>query len=648
MANFDADAGRRPADNEHAVSGPRRTRNHVLEDISRRAFEAALPDEWVVRSIPKDYGIDTEVEVFENGQSTGSIFKVQLKSTETIKTQAPSQKISIGHLSYWLKLDVPVMIALFVKSTGAFYYRWASSHDPGIGGWSKQTTTVKYLGRDDEIDGRASDIRDEVMLLRELRLKRLPRPLPVRLSCKIATISNSKFIHQFRKKLREAQLDDAINVVVDAQSPALLIEATKNHLKIANPLNTGSFTAHATPEVPVAEDEEQLTGNALVLLAAFLSSNENANQAAEILEHDLLGGVIWNGLEVASLLAMGLGASRRPDLALEYVAACFSIHGIACYELVQTYLAPVLVLANDLEEHLRPPLISLMLAVVEAALEAGEREIAGQVYFNLGRIFRISNEPIGAMAHYNLAQEYRPEYRLSSDYWGIYGGAQFRAGNYRGSSESYAKAWQLDGGVNHALLPEYADALLFAGKFEECEDLLDGRQYPGRFGRLLNVNRIAVRQIRRVTGLSSQDRVPELDELASNLNEEAVVELLRHTDALDPRLWQALFEINGEQSAELAVTVARLWTKSAAAWATAAVLVFQSDQRSELLTSVLQTGLVDAPDEFDQALSAAASERLSSAQVSELLNLLDDVSGSWDQERRPPFRQLDDRSDGVG
>lgn len=51
---------------------PTRPRSHTLEDESRRAFAALLPSEWVVRSLPSDYGIDEQVEVFDKeGQATG-------------------------------------------------------------------------------------------------------------------------------------------------------------------------------------------------------------------------------------------------------------------------------------------------------------------------------------------------------------------------------------------------------------------------------------------------------------------------------------------------------------------------------------------------------------------------------------------------
>ncbi len=85
---------------------PKRPREHVLEDESRRALEAIMPAGWVVRPVDRgDYGVDAEIEVFESGLSTGLTFKVQLKATDA--RRSPSVRVTAEHLRYWVSLDVP-------------------------------------------------------------------------------------------------------------------------------------------------------------------------------------------------------------------------------------------------------------------------------------------------------------------------------------------------------------------------------------------------------------------------------------------------------------------------------------------------------------------------------------------------------------
>ena len=65
-----------------------RTRNHLIEDESRLFFKKSLPKFWVCRDKNDDYGIDCEVEIFDNkGNSTGLVFWVQLKGTDSDKNK---------------------------------------------------------------------------------------------------------------------------------------------------------------------------------------------------------------------------------------------------------------------------------------------------------------------------------------------------------------------------------------------------------------------------------------------------------------------------------------------------------------------------------------------------------------------------------
>lgn len=61
-----------------------RPREHVLADEGRRHFEMQLGP-WVYHRLDyhgQDYGVDGQVEVFENGQTTGYKFEVQIKGTD--------------------------------------------------------------------------------------------------------------------------------------------------------------------------------------------------------------------------------------------------------------------------------------------------------------------------------------------------------------------------------------------------------------------------------------------------------------------------------------------------------------------------------------------------------------------------------------
>jgi len=90
---------------------PNRPRSHQVSDESRRAFERSLPSHWVFRPQYPDYGIDGEVEVFdEAGKSTGLRFYVQLKATDGTDEEARSVRITRENGRYYHALDLPVLM----------------------------------------------------------------------------------------------------------------------------------------------------------------------------------------------------------------------------------------------------------------------------------------------------------------------------------------------------------------------------------------------------------------------------------------------------------------------------------------------------------------------------------------------------------
>ncbi len=95
----------------------KRPHQHEIDDKACALLKLALPDGWVYRELPKDYGIDGEVEVFCQGRSTGVFFKVQVKGTEKPSFLTDGRTISFplrtDHASYFCdELLAPVFLML--------------------------------------------------------------------------------------------------------------------------------------------------------------------------------------------------------------------------------------------------------------------------------------------------------------------------------------------------------------------------------------------------------------------------------------------------------------------------------------------------------------------------------------------------------
>lgn len=89
----------------------KRVRNHVIEDLSEKIMTSFLPDEWIIRKINKDYGIDYEIEIVNDEFVSGNRIWIQLKGKEIIHIRTkelidPSgEKIEKNYISYSLSVD---------------------------------------------------------------------------------------------------------------------------------------------------------------------------------------------------------------------------------------------------------------------------------------------------------------------------------------------------------------------------------------------------------------------------------------------------------------------------------------------------------------------------------------------------------------
>jgi tetratricopeptide (TPR) repeat protein len=132
-----------------------RSRSHILEEESRRAFVNSLPPAWTWEKKDPDYGLDMEVVIFENGKKTNKVLWFQLKGTESVKRSNGIIPFSIEtkYLKHFEGCHLPVIILLWIKPENSFHYLFAqryireqlSVENPG---WrSQKTVTIKFASQ---------------------------------------------------------------------------------------------------------------------------------------------------------------------------------------------------------------------------------------------------------------------------------------------------------------------------------------------------------------------------------------------------------------------------------------------------------------------------------------------------------------------
>jgi len=74
----------------------------------------------------KDYGIDAQVETVTNGEPTGQLIAIQIKSGESYFAESDENEIvyrpDAKHVEYWLRHGLPVIIALYNPSEDRFFW----------------------------------------------------------------------------------------------------------------------------------------------------------------------------------------------------------------------------------------------------------------------------------------------------------------------------------------------------------------------------------------------------------------------------------------------------------------------------------------------------------------------------------------------
>lgn len=111
-----------------------RIKPHEVDTRARKMVPLAIPDEWEYREATgRDYGIDMEVELFNEGISIGQFIKVQIKGTEkdiVFKNGISSFNLPKKFLKYSERFITPIILAVCPVNVGngMFYYIWVQEY----------------------------------------------------------------------------------------------------------------------------------------------------------------------------------------------------------------------------------------------------------------------------------------------------------------------------------------------------------------------------------------------------------------------------------------------------------------------------------------------------------------------------------------
>ena len=448
---------------------PQRPRAHRLESESRRHFRGLLPEGWVFRDETPDYGIDGEVEIFDNaGNSAGFRFYVQLKATDRLDSAFASQvRLRRETVDYYLSLSRPILLVSYHSGSQRLYWRWFHFLDPYYGGFGKKWVRVSFAKAN--LWGPQTPATIET----DLRLRRLvetgPLVLPVTVSL---TVSGSSVV---------------------GATPAAHIAAfrrlTRRHPTL---VEWSAPTADRGSYISVFVESEKACA---VLCRRFIATLHfrDATIRPPLFAYDLLlviamacsvAGQDLLGVRLALIATAHSSLVSNPDCFFRVAALLARNHRIVeALDLAETIIkrkgprwaADSLQVQAMLQTQLSDGEHAFLRTYLERRIEwaaAGSDSDVAMAHYNLANYLRARAEYREALNHYLSARRCDRRYLRRDYFCQEVAGVLFESRRYGLSARLYKAV--LAAGRSPEVKPLLADALMFSGRYAEAQRHLRG------------------------------------------------------------------------------------------------------------------------------------------------------------------------------
>jgi len=609
---------------------PQRSRSHELEDESIQAFTSLLPSRWVSRSKERDYGIDREVEIFDDdGRSTGLTFLVQLRATDDPK-RASKVRLEADELDYFHQLDLPVAVFRYGSPEKGFFWQWEEM----IAARTKLKADQKrftYNFQDNEqwTGDSAAAIRRTLETRRELRNLPPGVALPLRLDLSGVPVNDR---YRIESAVAELLRQCGKAVVRAPQTP----QALEIHAQVeAGYLRVRIDSVTSVSFVLADLDANEIAASILYGLALLLGRQR----------------LFWHSRALVRTLI-------RLDLPHRSQPLAFMVCSTAIGDLSDSVALAILNGLHRQDSEYNAPMAMLLL---RSASDAADRETAvkqfyeagleaaaswgaehqAAVHYSLANFYRANQKTGLAVRHYKKALRLRPAY-LSTGYFLIeFAGVLYGAGRNRCAAQVYAAAISIEPSARLDFL--YADALFRSGRLREARDSYQVA-IPNIEGAMRVEAALKVRVCDWLAEIAKADPVPvRRSEAATQITDgsepfETLWNVVTETDTLNPLAHYnlgILRSLNGHTDKALGdfLSCAFMQPADVEAWANAALCAMQLGE-SELVLGIVHVAISHAgisaydklranliekglPDEFISSLDSVAMELLNTVETTD-------------------------------
>ena len=623
---------------------PRRPKQHRLEDLSRVKFQSVLPERWVYRDKDKDYGIDGEVELFdETDKAQGYLFYVQLKATESEeKSSILNIDFNIETLKYYKKLDIPVLLARYSKLNDCFYTKWIYNVDLYFA--KKGAKTFRISLNENDKWTFASSVRIEQRLLDLKKLKTgcfdFPFPFFIKVNADtVNKVSKSVLLSQIKQEL--CNYPDTISLVKENDA---IVDVTldKEELKI----NVSEIAGCSFHSIDRRDDENFGTkiGKDIVLgLATSILQIGQIDYCARIIFENELEERLLRKKELLLLLLPALFKSSYFEKVLILIGDVLDSDysdEVAIVSLVNLMVSAELANKSKIKS-----IENFLIQRLKSAIKSDNNAGIGTAYYNLGNHYRAHNKYFKAVTNYISAKRYESKYLNQDYYYRELAGVLFLIEKYKFAAVFYKKAIDLgEKGLTKAL---YADALMFDGQYKNAVDaFLDYFETSEDISEEYHLKLLCLEWILETKSIKVQNRdllvatsKADISTLKGGITAEEQLNSALEIDLLCGLAWFNYGIIHSEKSAfndaMFSFTMAGLvQNNDIEAWSNAAISWLNTKNNPFIFVLIIRTAYFFNGEEFTIHLFSKIEKNGKNKGLSQLIDMINEVT--LKKEKVPP------------
>jgi tetratricopeptide (TPR) repeat protein len=447
---------------------PKRPRQHQIEDLSRNAFEGALPEPWVYRPLVADYGVDGQVEIFDNeGRATGLIFNVQLKATDS-KDITRSLKCTLkkSTCEYYTKHELPTLMVRYHVQSGSIFIRWFHQcSDIHLN--SKQKSFTFSWNLSDLWSSSSSEYLNRS--LERFRMLRTPSlKLPMNLNLEFDEKVTGKISEKIRIRLKAKDYSNYVCLLEKGSQSQWLLNIFVDIEKTKIELGGLSLVGLINQPFNDSFNVDDYLKDVFVLIGHSLCKNAHLHLGVEIIDSMVIeSGFLKrcgdSGSDMILESVKWLSAADKVTKVISIAKRMVKKEDNYITGLITSLL--VISKSKTVSESDFDQLVEFMKEGIERSINQNEYHAAAISHYNLGCMLRNRGHLAAALNNYKLASKLQPKYKNKDYYVMELAGLLFDMGRYLFSSKAYLTYYDLleiKQEYCHELL---ADAFLFSGKY---------------------------------------------------------------------------------------------------------------------------------------------------------------------------------------